>query len=98
MRERVWQVAIPFLFGKFFVRVTASKIPSGLLQRCVAFNLQNLQKINFINFQKNACNFRLNVLLYPSTADAVLEMADWSSGQDVALSRRKQGFDSPTNC
>lgn len=42
MRERVWQVAIPFLFGKFFVRVTASKIPSGLLQRCVAFNLQNL--------------------------------------------------------
>ena len=43
MRERVWQVAIPFLFGKFFVRVTASKIPSGLLQRCVAFNLQNLR-------------------------------------------------------
>ena len=24
--------------------------------------------------------------------------ADWSSGQDVALSRRKQGFDSPTSC
>ena len=25
-------------------------------------------------------------------------MAYWASGQDVALSRRKQGFDSPTSC
>ena len=25
-------------------------------------------------------------------------MARWSSGQDAALSRRKQGFDSPTSC
>ncbi len=25
-------------------------------------------------------------------------MADWSSGQDAALSRRKQGFDSPISC
>jgi uncharacterized protein len=25
-------------------------------------------------------------------------MVRWSSGQDAALSRRKQGFDSPTNC
>ena len=24
-------------------------------------------------------------------------MANWSSGQDVALSRRRQGFDSPTS-
>ncbi len=24
--------------------------------------------------------------------------ARWSSGQDAALSRRKQGFDSPTSC
>ncbi len=26
------------------------------------------------------------------------KMARWSSGQDAALSRRKQGFDSPTSC
>ena len=25
-------------------------------------------------------------------------MASWSRGQDAALSRRKQGFDSPTGC
>ena len=29
--------------------------------------------------------------------DIVLE-ASWSSGQDVALSRRKHGFDSRTGC
>ena len=26
------------------------------------------------------------------------QKADWSSGQDAALSRRKQGFDSPISC
>ena len=28
----------------------------------------------------------------------IATMARWSSGQDAALSRRKQGFDSPTSC
>ncbi len=47
------------------------------------------------NFKKN-CKKHLHFL---SSRDTILMvMVRWSSGQDAALSRRKHGFDSRTDC